>query len=53
MGALGILTYNISMDHISTTNPILEHNFIAPDIISYRNLYKKLIFVNLIKYMNG
>ena len=45
------------MDHISTTNPnpnpILEHNFIAPDIISYRNLYKKLIFVNLIKYMNG
>ena len=51
------------MDHISTTNPnpnpnpnpnsILEHNFIAPDIISYPNLYKKLIFVNLIKYMNG
>jgi hypothetical protein len=24
------------------TNPILGHNFIAPDTISYRNLYKIL-----------
>jgi hypothetical protein len=33
---------NPNPNHNPNPNPILGHNFIAPDTISYRNLYKIL-----------